>query len=165
MSQSNDSLPISNPTLIEGIIQRELTILSFLYDSYGPLLYGSILRVIKNPVRATQILKETFLYSIRHINMHNPQLRLYTWFQRIAWYKTLEEAAVTVTRKPLPDGLEMDNYTVSFSQLNKFEQRIIDLLIFKGLSHEEMCSRMELVPYDLQQQIIATLTHFHSLLS
>jgi hypothetical protein len=150
---------------IEGIARREITILHMLFDAFAPSLYGKIMLVVKDPDQSVRILEKTMVYSVRHIQEHNPQIRLHGWLLQIASFKILEEAAAAVVGKMLPDDLPWERYTEVWGQLYPDEKEVLEWSTFRSDRHEDMAARLELPLESLQLRLSTALTHFYQLVS
>lgn len=60
-----------------------------LVEEYSPRIYGQALRMTQDPTEAEEILQETFLQVVRHIEDFRGQSQLGTWLYRIATNEAL----------------------------------------------------------------------------
>lgn len=70
--------------LIGMLRNKNQMAISKLYDHYAPPVYGLILRVVKSPAKAEQILEQTFLKIIEEIGTYQKTTTFFTWICCIA---------------------------------------------------------------------------------
>jgi RNA polymerase sigma-70 factor (ECF subfamily) len=75
-----------------------------LVEEYSPRIYGQALRMMQDPAEAEEILQETFLQVVRHIDNFRGQSQLGTWLYRIA----TNQALMRLRRKH-PPSLPLDD--------------------------------------------------------
>lgn len=143
-AQQNDSL------LIRRLAQGDKNALLPLYDKYSGALYGVILRMCRDKNLAQDVLQETFVKIWKNIGSYDGSKgRFYTWAYRIARNTTLNALRNNTTFIQTDDlgvyeNKSTDEKQPDFSQLNgslkKLEsqhQEAIDLVYFRGYTHQE----------------------------
>ena len=166
--------------LIRRLQAGEQSALIGLYDSYSAALYGVILRMTKDEALAQDLLQESFVKIWKNIQSYNPEKgKFYTWAYRIAKNTTLNSL-----RKSTPlihsDDLSVyegkkEELPTDYSALNGLlrdlephHQQAIDLVYFKGYTHQEAHQEMG-VPLgtfkSYVRQAISKLREKRSLLS
>ena len=132
--------------------QKEEAI-SLLYDNYSAILYGVVLRIVRSPDVAQDVLQETFVKVWRHGGTYDATKgRLMTWLLNIA-----RHTAIDVVRS---SNWKMSRETADLTCLNDFGKEdintehiglkeladsldpkyrvLIDLIYFQGYTHQEI---------------------------
>lgn len=141
----------SNDTeYINRLLNGDKNALYLLYDKYSGALYGVILRMCRDEDLAQDLLQESFIKIWQNIgNYDSEKGKFYTWAYRIAKNTTLNSLRRS---SPL---IQTDNLSVyenknvqleikDYSDLNGIlaqlepqHQQAINLVYFKGLTHQE----------------------------
>ena len=151
--------------LIVRLRAREEAALGELYDHYGKTAYSVILRVVRRPETAEDLVQETFLRVWTRIGTYNVQRgTLYTWILTIA-----RHLAIDYTRTALGQGREQAadldviervlfadpesavrqsvNSRLVVAALEKLDPRyrqLVELAYFDGMSHSELAEKLQL---------------------
>ncbi len=146
----------NDTTLIQQLKSKDERALSLLYDKYSGAIYSVILKMIRDEGKAQNILQDTFLTVWDKADGYDVDKgRFYTWVYRIAKNKTLnvlrktdlliqtddfsvhsnKEEKVSVD----PEYLEL---TGSLNNLEVHHKEAIELVYFKGLTHREAHTEM-----------------------
>ncbi|MCS7076285.1 MAG: sigma-70 family RNA polymerase sigma factor [Bacteroidia bacterium] len=76
---------LTETELVNRLKNEDSSIMSYLYDHYGDVLYGIILHVVKDEETAEEVLQETFLKIWQNKTFYDPRKgKLYTWMLNIA---------------------------------------------------------------------------------
>ena len=134
----------------------------YLYDHYGPPLYGIICKIVKDDTKAEDVLQDTFIKIWKNIDCYQPEKgTLFTWILNVArntaidrlrtdgkfechikWEavqeKDLSGAAVVTTLPPT-----MDVRTIVWG-LSAEKKQVIDLIYFQGYTHQEASTHLKL---------------------
>jgi RNA polymerase sigma-70 factor (ECF subfamily) len=146
---------VNDIQLIQKLQNGDKQALFGLYDKYSGALYGVVLRICNREDMAQDVLQETFLKIWKKIGQYDPQKgKFYTWAYRIA-----KNSALNAMRNPAPliqteDLSVYDNRSEEqprdFSELNGLlknlephHQKAIELVYFKGLTHQEAHKEMD----------------------
>ena len=146
---------VNDIQLIQKLQNGDKQALFGLYDKYSGALYGVVLRICNREDMAQDVLQETFLKIWKKIGQYDPQKgKFYTWAYRIA-----KNSALNAIRNPSPliqteDLSVYDNRSEEqprdFSELNGLlknlephHQKAIELVYFKGLTHQEAHKEMD----------------------
>jgi RNA polymerase sigma factor (sigma-70 family) len=149
--------------LLEGILNRDQQIFSYLYDSYAPTLYGVILKVVHEEQEATDVLQEVFVKIWKSIGKYDPQKgRLFTWMLNISrntaidvlrsksykldqitrdLHNDIDLYAQHLSVKPLVDNLGLRKVV---DHLSPEQKSIIDLAYYKGCTQEEIAKILDI---------------------
>jgi RNA polymerase sigma factor (sigma-70 family) len=133
--------------------QQDRTVISDLYDAYGPALYGVALRVVQIPELAEQVVQDAFVKIWRNGASYDATKgRLFTWMLNIvrntaidatrsAQFKQRQttDAIDVLTQKPSQQVANTD--TIGLRDLvNNLEEKyrlLVDLIYFQGYTQEE----------------------------
>ena len=142
--------PHSDQELILNLSNGDKNALFALYDNYSGALYGVILRICRNEMLAQDVLQETFVKIMKNSSSYNPEKgKFYTRSYRIARNTALNALRKTdnliqnedlsvhtnkTTAEPEPDYMQLNG---SINTLEPHHQTAIDLVYFKGYTHQE----------------------------
>ena len=146
----------NDTTLIQDLKNKDERALSLLYDSYSGAIYSVILKMIKDEGKAQDLLQETFMTVWDKAESYNADKgRFYTWVYRIAKNKTLnvlrkadpliqtDDFSVYTDKEDatsiVPEYLELNG---AVTQLEGHHKEAIELVYFKGLTHKEAHTEM-----------------------
>ncbi len=143
-------------TLISRLQQRDEQALSALYDKYSGAIYGVILKMTKDEIRAKDLLQETFITVWEKSYQYDPKKgRFYTWVYRIAKNKVLNFLRKPVKliqtddfsvykQKEAPITFEAEHLELkgALTTLKEHHKTAIEMVYFKGLTHREAHEEM-----------------------
>jgi RNA polymerase sigma-70 factor (ECF subfamily) len=75
--------------LLKRLQEGDRAAFAQLVEKHSPRIYGQALRMMQDPAEAEEILQETFLQVVRHIEDFRGQSQLGTWLYRIATNQAL----------------------------------------------------------------------------
>jgi len=143
--------------LIRDLKNKDERALALLYDKYSGAIYSVILKMIRDEGKAQNLLQDTFMTVWEKAESYDESKgRFYTWVYRIAKNKTLnvlrktdpliqtddfsvytnKEDAISIE----PEYLELNG---AVTTLEAHHQKAIELVYFKGLTHEEAHQEMD----------------------
>lgn len=151
--------------LIGRLRARDEAALGELYDQYGKTAYSVVLRIVRRPDTAEDLVQETFLRVWTRIGTYNVQRgTLYTWILTIA-----RHLAIDYTRTAIGQGRERGanldeiervlfadpestvrqsiNSRLVVKALEKLEpkyRQLVEMAYFDGMSHSELAEKLEL---------------------
>jgi RNA polymerase sigma-70 factor (ECF subfamily) len=152
----------------EDVIRRlkngDSTALGEVYDAFSPLVYRLIVRIVRDPGAAEELLQETFLKLWKRADLLNENSgSLGPWIVTIARNRALDYLDSTgnrigahVTQLASLDRTavfsSLDRHLLSavftrelreaVGRLNKNQRTVIELAYYEGLSHSEMVTRL-----------------------
>ena len=146
----------NDTTLIQGLKNNDERALSLLYDNYSGAIYSVILKMIRDEGKAQDLLQETFMTVWDKAESYDADKgRFYTWVYRIAKNKTLnvlrktdpliqtDDFSVHTNKEDVtsidPEYLELNG---ALTQLEGHHKEAIELVYFKGLTHREAHTEM-----------------------
>jgi RNA polymerase sigma factor (sigma-70 family) len=171
----------SEEELVLSLKNRHESAFDYLYDHYSGALYGTILGIIKNTEQSCDLLQEAFIKIWRQIDTYDSTKgRLFTWMINIARHiaidllrsKEFKNNAKnqpisnfvydTVTdTKPSEDYIGLHQVV---SQL-KLEFRIlIEFAYFKGYTHEEIATELNLPVGTVKTRLRAALVQLRKIM-
>jgi len=144
-------------TLIQDLKNKDERALSLLYDNYSGAIYSVILKMIRDEGKAQDLLQETFMTVWDKAESYDTDKgRFYTWVYRIAKNKTLnvlrktdpliqtDDFSVHINKEDAtsidPEYLEING---AVTQLEAHHKEAIELVYFKGLTHKEAHTEMD----------------------
>lgn len=157
----------AKPAIAEDILVHYLQVqdkkaITILYNSYSPVLYGVILRIVKNEMIAEDVLQECFVKIWTSFHLYNPfRGRLFTWLLNIARHlaidkirsraylkglKTQPMETGNLARKIVNQGFQPEHIGIKelTNKLRPEHQKIIDLMYFEGYSQREIAEELNL---------------------
>ena len=148
--------------LINRIAARDATAVADLYDHHSRLLYGLILRIIRDRSEAEEILQEVFVQVWTRADTYQVQIGPpVAWLVRIARNRAIDRLrastvrARTIESTPLPPPVETPEGHAALTEQQRAvaqalnglpgEQRqLIEAAYFQGLTHSELAERFTL---------------------
>jgi len=140
---------------INQLLNGDKNALYLLYDKYSGALYGVILRMCREEDLAKDLLQESFIKIWQNIGSYDPEKgKFYTWAYRIAKNTTLnalrkstpliqtEDLSVYENKNTDLEVTDYSNLNGILAELEPQHQQAIDLVYFKGLTHQEAHKEM-----------------------
>jgi RNA polymerase sigma-70 factor (ECF subfamily) len=148
--------------LIQRLVARDGTAVGELYDRHSRLLYGLILRIVRDRSEAEEILQEVFVQVWTRADTYDvgigPPI---AWFVRIARNRAIDRLRAnnvrlrTVEATPLPPPVESPEARAAVSEqqsavaraleaLPPEQRRLIEDAYFLGLTQSELAERFGL---------------------
>ena len=161
----------SDPTdllLFQRIVARDTEALADLYDRHSTLLFGLILRILRDRAEAEEILQEVFVRVWTRAELYDPRLGGPTsWLVRVARNCAIDRirkrrirdaANLAAAREPAAEPAMVGNHiqtpeTVvldderhgkvidALSRLPAEQRRLIEAAFFEGYTHSELAKR------------------------
>ncbi len=149
-------------TLIRRIVARDSTAVGELYDCHSRLLYGLILKIVKDRSEAEEMLQEVFVQVWTRADTYNIQLGTpIAWLVRIARNRAIDRLRANTVRvrtaeaAPLPPPVETPERQAAMSEQERAVARALDALppdqrqliehaYFAGLTQSELATRFGL---------------------
>jgi RNA polymerase sigma-70 factor (ECF subfamily) len=148
--------------LLGRVIARDGRAIGELYDRHSRLLYGLILRILRNRSEAEEVLQEVFVQVWTRADTYNVELGApVAWLVRIARNRAIDQIrsnsvrARTAEATPLPPPVETPEARAVMSEQQRaiaraletlpLEQReLIEHAYFQGLTQSELAERFHL---------------------
>jgi RNA polymerase sigma-70 factor, ECF subfamily len=148
--------------LLDRVIARDGRAIGELYDRHGRLLYGLILRILRDRSEAEEVLQEVFVQVWTRADTYNVELGApIAWLVRIARNRAIDQLrannvrARTVEASPLPQPVETPEARAAVSEQQRAVARALDALpleqreliehaYFQGLTQSELAERFNL---------------------
>jgi RNA polymerase sigma-70 factor, ECF subfamily len=148
--------------LLGRVIARDGRAIGELYDRHSRLLYGLILRILRNRSEAEEVLQEVFVQVWTRADTYNVELGApIAWLVRIARNRAIDQIransvrARTVEATPLPPPVETPEARAVMSEQQRAVARALDTLpveqreliehaYFQGLTQSELAERFHL---------------------
>ena len=140
---------------IEQLLNGDEHALYLLYDKYSGALYGVILRMCGDEDIAQDLLQESFIKIWQNIGSYDSQKgKFYTWAYRIAKNTTLnslrkstpliqtDDLSVYENKNPEAEIKDYSDLNGLLAELEPQHQLAINLVYFKGLTHQEAHKEM-----------------------
>jgi RNA polymerase sigma-70 factor (ECF subfamily) len=157
--------------LLQRIVARDAVALADLYDRHNRLLFGIILRIVRDRAEAEEVLQEAFVRVWTRAELYDPQLGGPTpWLVRLARNcaidrlrlrrnrdaagrpapdESVEDTAPAGTDIRTPEAIVLDaerRGTVidALADLPAEQRRLIEAAFFEGYTHSELAKRFGL---------------------
>ena len=148
--------------LLGRVIARDGRAIGELYDRHSRLLYGLILRILRNRSEAEEVLQEVFVQVWTRADTYHVELGApVAWLVRIARNRAIDQIransvrARTVEASPLPPPVETPEARAVMSEQQRAVARALDTLpseqreliehaYFQGLTQSELAERFHL---------------------
>jgi RNA polymerase sigma-70 factor (ECF subfamily) len=148
--------------LLNRVVARDGKAIGELYDRHSRLLYGLILRILRDRSEAEEVLQEVFVQVWTRADTYNAELGApVAWLVRIARNRAIDQLrtnsvrARTLEATPLPPPVETPETRAAMSEQQRavaqaldtlpVEQReLIEHAYFQGLTQSELAERFHL---------------------
>jgi RNA polymerase sigma-70 factor (ECF subfamily) len=161
--------------LLERVIAREAEAIGELYDRHSRLLYGLILRILRNAAEAEEVLQDVFLQVWKRAETFNASLGTpVAWLVRIARNRAIDRlransvSARTLEAPPPPPGESPEARAAMTEQqraldralgaLSAEERQLLEHAYFLGLTQSELAERFGLPLGTVKTRIRTALT-------
>jgi len=151
--------------LVRGLKAHESRAMNDLYDRYGRLIYSLILRIVRNPSTAEDLVQETFLRIWNRVQSFDAERgALGAWVLTVARNRAIDYLRSTDGRMQAGamelDQLErpglfakLDSAALAidrvrrlksaFEKLTPTQRQVIELAYYEGMSQTEMAERLK----------------------
>lgn len=139
-----------------------------LYDLYYRAVYNSILRIVKDPMEAEDILQDSFLSAFSNLKNFRAESSFGTWIKKIAINRSLnflQKRSLDIIDIPegnIPDQMEenesaYDQYSLSdiSNEINRLPDGyrvVLNLYLIEGMDHEEIGQILNIKPVTSRSQ-------------
>ena len=148
--------------LLGRIAARDTTAVGELYDRHSRLLYGLILRILRDRSEAEEVLQEAFVQVWTRVETYNVELGTpAAWLVRIARNRAIDRLRAntvrlrTVEATPAPPPVESPEARAALSEQQRAVARALETLpseqreliehaYFQGLTQSELAERFGL---------------------
>ncbi len=97
----------TDEALLQQVAQQDVAAYEILYDRHTQIVYSVILRIVRQPARAEELLQETFWQIWRGADSYRGEGAAVAWLLRIARNRALDELRRQKAR-PQPDETTAD---------------------------------------------------------
>lgn len=155
--------PNPDSALIERMMSGEEAALSTIYDRYSAMLFGMLMRILRDKQAAEEVLQDLFWQLWRNAAQFDPNRgSLAAWLLIIGRNRAISRLRGPANREVLEgtDGLYADTFvsnqnieeeasrtelrqqlTAALSKLPAEQRRAVELAYFEGLTQSEIASR------------------------
>ena len=139
-----------------------------LYDLYHRAVYNSIIRIVKDPMEAEDLLQDSFLSAFSNMKNFRAESSFGTWIKKIAINRSLnflQKQSLDIIDIPegnIPDQIEesestYDKYSLSeisneINQLPEGYRIVLNLHLIEGMDHEEIGQILNIKPVTSRSQ-------------
>jgi len=178
--------PVSDLELLQRIAARDEAALASLYDRHSSLAYGLVLRILRNPSDADDVLQETFVRIWTRADTYDSRLGSpAAWLTRIARNRAIDRLRGRQVRQHLsvepdaradgssglpepehhdtPEVVVGDAATTralraAMAMLPEAQRALIEAAFFDGYSHQELAARFDMPLGTVKTRIRSGLT-------
>jgi RNA polymerase sigma-70 factor (ECF subfamily) len=148
--------------LLNRVLARDATAVGELYDRHSRLLYGLILRILRDRSESEEVLQEVFVQVWTRADTYNVELGVpAAWLVRIARNRAIDRLRSNAVRirtaesSPLPPPVETPEARAAMSEqqravaraleaLPRDQRDLIEQAYFQGLTQSELAERFKL---------------------
>jgi RNA polymerase sigma-70 factor (ECF subfamily) len=160
--QSVDSIAI-DLGLLERIARRDAAAVGELYDRHSRLLYGLVLRILRDRSDAEDVLQEVFVVVWKRVATYNPALGSpAAWLVAIARNRAIDRLRATAVRRRAteaartelerndavtpggPVGEQQRAIMQALDTIPREQRELIEEAYFMGFTHSELAERHKL---------------------
>lgn len=127
--------------LIQRLKQRDATALTALFEQYADRLYRLGLRLLHDPILADDVVQNTFLTLIEHIDSFEGRSNIRTWLYRVAYHDALGKM-----RQPAWAMLPDDSDDIPMPTILVDWDCIPENVLSQAETHAQMAHAIELLP-------------------
>lgn len=164
-------------SLLEAVCRGEEDAFALLYDQYSSALFGVVLKVVREQVRAEEVLQDTFVKIWRSASGYDASKgRVFTWMLNIARNTAIDvvrsaEYRSTSKIRPLEDHVyraggedlrdQVDQIGVDkiLDGLPPEQKEVIDMAYFQGWTQQEIADRTNTPLGTVKSRTRAALSH------
>ena len=142
-----------------------------LYDLYNRAVYGTIIRLIKEPMESEDLMQDTFLSAFTNIKGFRSEAGFGTWIKRIAINKSLNSLRkkspdfLDIKEERIPDNSheKIDEQTNRFTleeikqEINRLPEGyrvVINLYLLEGMDHDEIAKILNIKSVSSRSQYL-----------
>ena len=182
MTHASDPTDLS---LVQRIVARDPAALAALYDRHSRLLFGLVLRIVRDRGEAEEILQEAFIRVWTRAERYDARLGApLPWMVRVARNRAIDrlrarqvraavdtpaielavvEAAAPATGIQSPEAAALDaerqrRLTGALAGLPAEQRQLIEAAFFEGYTHSELAQRFDLPLGTVKTRIRAGMT-------
>lgn len=171
------SLSIPEERLIEGLKNKDKNAMSALYQMYSDSLYKVISTIVVIEEVAQDLLQETFIRIWKSFQLYDPRKgRLYTWMARLAKnisidYLRSSNYKYDSANEDLSEHTHQleQTFQINFNPevigvkemtriLNYEQQRVLDLIYFKGYTHVQAAEELNITLGILRSRLHSSIS-------
>jgi len=139
-----------------------------LYDLYYKSVYYSILRMIKDPMEAEDLMQETFLSAFTNMENFRSESSFGTWIKRIAINRSLNALQkqspdiLDIPEGNIPEQIEEHNTSCEKYSMEEIREEInllpegyrlvLNLHLIEGMDHDEIGQILNIKPVTSRSQ-------------
>ena len=139
-----------------------------LYDLYYRAVYNSIVRIVKDPMEAEDLMQDTFLSAFSNMKNFRSESSFGTWIKKIGINKALNFVQkrkleiVDIPEANIPEQTEENETVYSKFSLNEIAEEInqlsegyrvvLNLHLIEGMDHEEISQILNIKPVTSRSQ-------------
>lgn len=139
-----------------------------LYDLYYKSVYNSILRMIKDPMEAEDLMQETFLSAFTNMENFRSESSFGTWIKRIAINRSLNALQkynpdiLDIPEGNIPEQIEEHNTSCAKYSMGEIREEInllpegyrlvLNLHLIEGMDHDEIGQILNIKPVTSRSQ-------------
>jgi RNA polymerase sigma factor (sigma-70 family) len=154
--------------LIDRCLNNDRIAQMKLYDLYYRAVYNSILRIVKDPMEAEDLLQDSFLSAFSNMKNFRSESSFGTWIKKIAINRSLnflQKRSLDIIDIPegnIPDQMEENESTYDKYSLNDISEEInrlpdgyrivLNLHLIEGMDHEEIGQILNIKPVTSRSQ-------------
>jgi RNA polymerase sigma factor (sigma-70 family) len=154
------SIKYSEFELVSLLQNNDSKAFSYLYTNYSAALYGVIMKVVRDEVKAQDVLQDSFMKIWKNIASYNPEKgRLFTWMMNITRNTAID--SIRSEKEPHVDIQEqlyvVEQQSPSFQpsinaidlstlveKLRPERKQVLDLVYFQGYTQEEAAEQLSM---------------------
>jgi len=154
---------IPEDQLVSLIISKDRKAIEYLYANYSNVLYGIILKVVKEEVVAEEVFHDAFIKICDKIDKYDASKgKLFTWMLNLARNQAIDKTRSRSFKEQYKSTDPLDNVSIADSDysskhkpehigvkemlniLKPEEKDLIDLMYFKGYTQSEIAEEFNI---------------------
>ena len=175
------AVPSTDIELLRQVAAGDEAAFAELYDSYSPLVYNYLLRLLNEPAVSEEILQEVFLAMWRGAPHFREEAKVKTWLLRIAHHQAvswlrrdrtalwpaeeIESGDDDLIEDHLARSWQIDQVRMALTRLTPKHRAVVELTFVHGLSYAEIADVMNCPIGTVKSRMSYALRRMNELLS
>ena len=139
-----------------------------LYDLYYRSVYNAIVRMVKDPMEAEDLMQDAFLSAFTNINNFRSESSFGTWIKKIAINRSLNALQkqtpniLDIPEENIPEQSSEENESYKQFDMNEISEEIdrlpegyrivLNLHLIEGMDHDEIAEILKIKPVTSRSQ-------------
>jgi RNA polymerase sigma-70 factor (ECF subfamily) len=161
---SSSYAQVTDETLLQRVAQQDTAAYEVFYDRHTKAVYSLILRIVRQPARAEELLQETFWQVWRNASAYRGEGAAMAWLMRVARNRALDDLRRQKARPQVAEQI-MDRQTAEPLEraiaANTPSEDVVETTVTRRWNQQQVQRALAEIPAD--QRICLELNYFDGL--